>query len=86
MCELMRPTIAEASVFTTMKGYPLSSDDILKVFPTYFPERRVIQVRTKGRESSRILKFRPFNEKAKLEITNLEKLLASYRFAGVHLN
>ncbi len=83
MAELLRPTIVEASSFATERGYPLESADVLNVFPTFFPERRVLQVKSAGREQSRVLKFRPHDEGAEREVKKLEKLLSSYRFSGV---
>lgn len=83
MAERIKTNRKDVSEFLERVGYPIPQEDIIEVFPGYFPDRRVLRVKNGGLiEPSRVLKIRPDDEKAQREVANLGQLLASYRFYG----
>jgi len=76
--------ISETSEFLTRIGYPIKPDEIIEVFPGYFPNRRVLRVRSNEQSGCHVVKIRPYDDEGLTEVKKLQLLLASERFLGSH--
>lgn len=84
MAEVIYTNPQETSGFLEKAGFHIKQEQIIEVFPGYFPDRRIFRLANSGGETSRVIKIRPFNEPAQREIDNLKPLLPSYRFSGTY--
>lgn len=84
MAEMILTDTAETATFLQKISYPLPREQILEVYPGYFPERRVLRVRKECPTGSKVLKIRPDDQAGATEVYKLQCLLACERFMGAH--
>lgn len=84
MAELFHSTRPDVSVFMESLGFSIPESQITKVYPIFFPNRRVFRISGNLGREDEVLKVRPADEKAELELKKLNCLFSSYRYFGGH--
>jgi len=84
MSEIKQYSHPDVVAFMDNIGCPVSQQEIVQVYPIYYPERRVFRV--KSNSEDQVIKVRPDDEKGRIEADKLKRLFASYTYSGGHFS
>lgn len=83
MKETITTDPGELENFFKKIGYSVPKGEIVKIFPGYFPDRRVFCL--KADKEERVIKLRPASEAAEKELAHMRKLEVSYSMSHLRL-